>query len=351
MFGNRLKAIVLVLFAFAAACDHMPSDPTLDPELDKALHAAESAAGTTAPNTLPDLLRRAITRTNVEQGRDAALRLTSTWLQLNEDARAAIRNADRQSAYARLSMVHAEELRIVLAVYGGEVVTTVIEAVEAGLHTAREQLTEASLAGKDVARSANLLEDIAGDLIAARGAARDNQLERALDRATTAAVTLSAVRSFIGWLNRIDGLEVLFPQAIAKLERVDSGSAREAKRTEDRLTAAMQSALSAGDHPAARRASEQLRAHQISTVLRVHGAATARRLTAEVGDGLLVSRARLDELQAAGREVGRYVRMFREAGSLHERAQAALNDGDTATALDLASHAAGLLNALAPSLY
>ena len=346
MAGKQLTASVLALLLGIAACDRMPSDPGLDPELDAALMAAEAAAGTNAPFTLPDLLRQAITKTHTELGREAARDVTRTWLQLNEKAREAIRAADRQSAFARLTEVHAEELRIVLNVFGGDVVGRTIDAVEAGVSAARRELADASRSGRDVARSANLIDDILSDVAAARAARSQADLPRALDRATTAAVTLSAVRSFIGWLNRVEGLETLYPEAIDRLERDTGQRADDVRAAIDRLTWRMQSALSAGDHDAARRASEAIRAEQIATVLRVFGAGRIRKLTGDVGVAIDATRSRLDEMEASGRDVARYRRMLREAASLHERAAAALIGGDAATALDFASHAAGLVNAL-----
>ena len=346
MRGPRLTAIVLALGVWLMGCDRMPSDPGLDPELDAALAAAEAAAGTSAPHTLPDLLRQAITTTHEELGRDAARDVTRTWLRLSDEARSAVRSADRQSAYARLNEVHQEELRIVLHVFGNDVVGRTISAIEAGVAAARADLAEASRAGKDVARSANLVSDITADLAEARAAEARGEAERALDRATAAAVTLGAVRSFIGWLNRVEGLEALFPEAITRLEQ---GAGREAERVRsaiDLLTWRMQTALNSGDHVAARRASEDIRRQQIAIVLRVFGSGRVHRLTTDVGAAVAASRRRLDELEKSGRDVARHRRMLREAESLHERAVAALAGGDEATALDLASHAAGLVNTL-----
>jgi len=342
--GKRLTAILLGLFVAITACDRMPSDPALDPELDAALLAAEASAGTSAPHTLPDLLRQAITKTHTELGRESARDVTRTWLKLNEQAREAVRAADRQSAYARLTEVHEEELRIVLHVFGNTIVTNVIADIDAGVATARRQLLEASRAGKAVARSANLIDDITSDLNDARMAARRGEQERALDRATTAAVTLSAVRSFIGWLNRVEGLEALYPEAVTRLERTADVEARDVKSSLEKLTWRMQSALNSGDHAAARTVSEEIRARQIATVLRVLGNDRVQKLTVDVGASIESARTRLDAIEASGRDVGRYRRMLREASSLHERATAALTAGDAATALDLASHAAGLVN-------
>lgn len=347
MAGRRLTGIVSALVLAVAACDRMPSDPALDPELDAALVAAETAAGTSAPFTLPDLLRQAITKTHTELGREAARNLTRRWLRLNEEARDAIRAADRQSAYARLTEVHQEELRIVLEVYGNGIVANVVTAIEAGVENARRDLAEAGREGKDVARSANLIDDISADLAEARAADAQGDVARALDHATTAAVTLSAIRSFIGWLNRVEALESLYPEALARLEQTSGSAARDVRSSIDLLTWRMQSALRSNDHAAARRASEDIRAAQIAIVLRVFGPGRVHELANDVAAAIAASGARLDQIESAGRDAGRYRRMLREAVSLHERAIAALNSGDAATALDLASHAAGLVNALA----
>jgi hypothetical protein len=114
----------------------------------------------------------------------------------------------------------------------------------------------------------------------------------------------------------------------------------------DALDAAARVALRSANRGTAQAKLAAVRAEQIQVVLRVLGAQTATTLVDRVAARAAQTRAVLAELDKNGRDVARYQRMLREANDLNVRAATAITKGDPATALDLGSHAAGLLNAL-----
>jgi hypothetical protein len=180
----------------------------------------------------------------------------------------------------------------------------------------------------------------------AHAALRGSDYTAALDQATRASDVLDGVTHFLITLERIPALETQFAEAAARLSR-ERGSLA-AQRMLVRLDAANQearAALRSGDRERARQRLEVVRQEQIRIVLDVHGSRAVSRLLDQVETGLLATRPRIDEL-AQTRPAERANRMLAEAGSLHARAQRAFARGDPARALDLASHAAGLINAV-----
>ena len=81
-------------------------------------------------------------------------------------------------------------------------------------------------------------------------------------------------------------------------------------------------------------------------MLKVAGPRAVRRLVEQVAARSDALRTAITALETNGYDVVRYRRMLNEAADLAQRAGTSADTGDNATALDLGSHAAGMLNAL-----
>lgn len=342
----KARFALLLLVLAVVGCDRTPTDPALD-EISYALlsGSSESALFTSSPTSLQHLLRRAVSTYEAERGPAASRRLLASWQRYNEEAQVALRSGDRPTAQSRIAAVRSEELRIVLTALGNNTAERVVADVGVSLAYARLSLARAAAAGKDVGRANALAEQAAQSLQRANSALEHRDFTGALDAATQASDLLDGVHRFLTSLTAIRSLDALFSEAVAKSMLQPAPRVRELLSSLERMNEAARLALRAGDRGKAQAALEAVREQQIAIVLQVQGPAVAGTLISSVDAGIKASRDRLANIKDA-RIVARADRMLAEAGSLNSRAKAARLNGDAATALDLASHAAGLVNTL-----
>jgi hypothetical protein len=341
----RLTRVLCLLLAAAlgsAACDRTPTDPALEPGLD----SPQSSVFAAAPTSLPKLLQGAIARVEAQQGSAGVRKLLSDWRRLNDDARTALTEGDRQLAQSRIDAVRTEELRIVSSVLGDRGVHQVVRDVALGLAWGRLDWSAAEASGKDLSQARDLADQITKLLLNANRALGVRDYPTALDHATRASDRLDGLRHFLIALYRIPGLETMFGDAVAQINRErDVESARTLLSASDLLNEEARVALRSGNRERARQKLEAARQEQIRIVLRVKGPGVVAPLLGQIDDGIASTRPRIARLTDT-RLAQRATRMVAEAASLGTRARMALNRGDAATSLDLASHAAGVVNAL-----
>ena len=340
MLATRRTYLMLALLAGLAACDRTPTDPGLEQAL-----SGSPAVFASSPTSLSQLFRRAASDLKRDPNTRAADQQLDRWRRLNDEARSALRAGDRQTAQLKIEAVRAEEIAVVVRVLGNRAVSRVVRDVAVSLARVRLDLTSAGAAGKDIARAGSHVKQAAELLLSANKALESFEYASALDHATRASELVDGVSHYLITLRRIGGLEVLFADAVAKLGRDRNSPAVTAMLlAHERWDAAARAALRQGDREQARQKLEAARTEQIRVVLFAFGPDVVRSLIDQVDVGMQATRKRLHlaEPAAAQRAAG----MLTEAASLNARAASANNRRDVATALDLASHAAGLVNAL-----
>ncbi|MEX2284677.1 MAG: hypothetical protein WEE89_19470 [Gemmatimonadota bacterium] len=341
-FGLGLLLITLVL----SGCDRTPTDPSHDPSgallLEPALRTSVYAPSSTS---LSQLFRKAATKVMLDHGRDAQRRVLASWRGLNEQAEVALRTGDRHTAESRIAALRAEEITIVLRVLGDRVAERTARTVGASLAQARLRMSAAQGKGSNVGRARQQAERVDALLFQAEAAVRAGQSTRALDLATEASDALDAVVHFLISLDRIAGVETLFPEVVASLRR-ERGSAAAAALTGrlEQLNAETGLALRRGNRDRSRQYLELARREQIRIVLDGLGSSVVNLLTDQVDAATIATRKEI-AARAEPLTTDRIGRMLNEAADLNGRARRAAGTGDVATALDLASHAAGLVNA------
>jgi hypothetical protein len=159
---------------------------------------------------------------------------------------------------------------------------------------------------------------------------------------------LSGVEYYLVESQRINGVEGLFPMAVAKLNADSNASpaAQQAVKDAQSADALARTSLRSGDRSAAHTRLAQARAQQINVVLQAFGSEAVTHLISQLDARVTIMRTTLDSIEKSGTDAIRFERMLREATDLAARARDAAKKGDSATALDLGSHAAGMLNAL-----
>lgn len=342
----KILAITGLISSAAGACDRTPIEPALA-DIESLLSAAPSTADLGNPSTLPALFREAIATVEKAEGRRGVELLLGNWRALQEDLTANAVTASRSAVEIQLAALHAEQLRVVRRVLGDAVITRAVNETDRGLATAWHQLDLSARAGADVTSAQSTAAQVRNGLSAARTAASEGALDNALDRATRAAALLGGLRYQVVELRRVPGLEALYPRALEKLRhhKGDAATAGVLANIET-LEAQVRVALRSSDRDQAHTSLARVRAEQIRIVQRVLGGAATVRLVEQVRARAAEARGTLDSLSAAGSDVAKQERMLKQALDLNQRAAASLATGDPVTALDLSSHAAGLLNAL-----
>jgi hypothetical protein len=341
-----LAALAAVLLL--AACDTVPGDP-LDSREDLAalLSADGGSAGVSAPLTLPGLVQSAVHRVYTEQGASSARALVSQLRRLQEEARLAQARGDRERVAMLMREVHGEQLSIVLRVFGRGIVDRVITGVELDAARLSRDVAASEAAGRPMPRVTALLAEVERLLAEARAHAAEGSPALSLDAATRAAGRVVAVTGAMLDVRRIPGLHDLFELAVAQLRTTAGPEAvRSALERYEILRRTAEEAVRNGNRVRAHEALAEVRAEQIRIILRVLGAPAAGRLVAAVEAGLAESSAALAEARAAGRNVTRLERMHAVARDMVQRARASFDAGDHAAALEVASHAAGLINSV-----
>jgi len=345
-----LKTVLIAALTSSAmvACDRGPTG--LSPsDIDALLSASGLAAADskTAGSVLPILFRESVAAVEKFEGRSGVESLLSDWRKLQEDLKAEAATADRSTIEARLAQIHAEELRVVRSVLGNNGILRLVSETNAGMAAAGISIDAARTSGSDVSRALALAEQVRQKLAATNRAMVAKSSTQALDHAAQAAGTLLMLKHHLVELQRVAGIETLYPRAVEKV-REERGAAAAAALTStlEILNTRSRAALRSGDRSGAHENLTLARAEQIRIVQQVFGDEAAVKLVAQIGIRADEIGAHLKVLDTSGRDVVKQQRMLREALNLKLRAADALAAGDAATALDLGSHAAGLLNAL-----
>jgi hypothetical protein len=345
MHGARRLALALLLVV-VSGCDRTPTDPTLQRSnralLDPAVRASVYAPSSTA---LPELFRKATTKVLLDHGPDAQRRLLRNWRLLNEQAEAALKGGDRHLAADGIAAVRSEEIRTVLRVLGADVAGRTVRMVGATLDDTRQRLNGADAKGKPTTRARVQVTHIDALLIQAEQALSAGNAELALDLATKASDDLDTIIHFLISLDRVAGVETMFTDVVASITRERGGSAARALTAKlEQFNAETNNALQRGNRDRTRQFLELARREQIRIVLEAHGPSVVTRLMQQVDAAAAAARDRLAE-RSEPMTTDRVGRMLGQATDLNRRARRAADRGDFGEALDLASHAAGLVNA------
>ena len=314
----------------AAACDRAATGLSAIEE-----DGARTVRG--APNTLAALFDEAL---HTAQHRNGAALNTAlaTWEARQAEVQAAYAARDPAAVQARLQALRDEEIKLILDVLGPDIITRALRESNVALAEARHRILEAAQQGA----AAGPAEAAAGEineLLSRATALQANQPARALAIVVEAARLLGSIDDTIVELRRLRGVESLFPEIAAELEP-------EELRTHARLQGDAQEALREGERRLARERLEAVRAEEIRLVLKASNQLACEQLLGQVGAAIGELRTSLESVDAQDGDVLRLERMLATAHDLHQQARHAEAAGDHARALDLGSHAAGLLNSM-----
>jgi hypothetical protein len=336
---RRLLLVPLCSALFLAACDRTPSDP-LDPRGDLAVVLNGDGSGA---YTLPGLLHASVHRVYNEHGPAAARALVADLRRLQQDARRAMVGGDREAVDAGLAAVQLAEIDIILRVFGEAVVDRAIAGVV--LEAARMQRTvdEAAAAGRDVHRSRERLSRVRELIGQAETAHAAHRPADALHAATRAAASAEVIRNTLADAGRLPALAELFDLAISRAT-AEHGTAATTQflSAHSALRLSADEAVHSRDRDRVQQALEAVRAEEIRLVLAVLGPESVQQLVESVSRGVADAGTALRDSR---RDVSRLERMVATARDMNVRARSALAHADAHLALDLASHAAGLVNA------
>jgi len=339
---RRCTIACLTLLLALSACDRTPGDP-LDGTHDVAALLDLDGANRQSPHTIEGLLHSAVHRVYTEQGSAAARMLVAELRRLQDAERSARGRMDRDATAQRLQTLRGEQLDVVLRVFGNPIVDRVRAGVHLEAARLRRGVDELEAAGRPLPHARELLVTMSELMAEADRASAAGNAAAALDAAARAASTADAVRAGMADANRIAGLAELFDLSIAHVEAAN-GSATVDIAHYDALRRAADQAVRTGDRDRAQQALEAVRAEQVRIVLEVLGVDAAVRLVEAVRNSAIATETEVAREMAAGRDLVRIARMAAAARDMGHRAATALSSGDPATALDLASHAAGLVN-------
>jgi hypothetical protein len=339
-------AVALLVALVVVGCDSTPGDP-LDPRTDiTALLHGGPAAGQLPGLSLPGLVYSAVHKVYSEQGAAATRVLVTDLRRLEEQGRGARQIADRETATARLRAIRDEELRIVLRVFGEAIVLRIIDAVVSDAGAVERSIAETESSGRLLPRAREHLAQLDAWLAEAAAAAERRDAFAALDAATQAAASADAARHTLAGVRRIAGIDELFEQAAARLQDRNGPEATRAElATFNRRRRDADEVVRTGDRDAAYNALRSLRDEQVRIVLIALGPESVPPLLGQIETGIAELDIALARALASGRDVTRLDRMSAAARDLLQRAMTSMQAGDAAAALDLGSHAAGLVNA------
>jgi hypothetical protein len=238
----------------------------------------------------------------------------------------------------KLSALTPEELRVILNVVGPEIVQRVLTESNDLMIDARARIRAAAQHGADTESAEAQLQHI-NTLLTQATALKATDPAQALSVVSEAAQQLDDLNAAAAGLRRLRGVDDLFPEISGRLPAAEL-------RRHAQLNGEAQAALRAGGRAAANEKLEAVRAEEIRLVLLATENRAATELVAQVGTSITELRSTIKAQRAAGQDMGRALRMLNIATDLHNRGTRAELTGDYATALDLASHASGLLNSL-----
>ncbi len=346
-FAARSSVVLLAVAALVAACDRTPMDPALlDPAAALLAGTTENSVYASSPTSLHSLFGLAVGRIAQRQGPQGVLKVLGNWQRLNDEARSALKEGDRQTAQTKVLAVRSEEIRLVLRGLGTNTATRTVIEVGTGLARVRIDLAALEGAGVDVSRAKASASQVSDLLQKANAALEARDAAGALDYATQASDLLDGVLHVMIAMHRIPALETLFAEATARHEREKGAeSLRRMLATFDSENQQARVALRAGDRMTANEKLESVRREQIRVVLNELGPDVVGALLQKVDVGIDSTRTRISTI-ADPTISERARKMLAEAQSLNARARSAWRDQQPGTALDLASHSAGLVNAL-----
>src|SRR5262245_10524735 len=346
-FAARSGFALLVAVAIFAACDRTPTDPALaDPAAALLAGLTENTVYAASPTSLHSLFGVAVRRIVQNQRTAAIARLLDNWQRLNDEARSALRAGDRQAAQTKVAAVRAEEIRTVLRALGSGTAQRVVTEVGVGLARVRVDLALLENTGTDISRPKQSALQVSDMLQKANRALENRDNATALDYGTQASDLLDGEMHGMIALRRIPALESLFAEATERHEREQgAASVRDLLAPFDRTNQEARVALRAGDRVVATEKLEAARQEQIRVVLAVLGPNVVNALMQKVAIGIDSTRLRLQSV-ADPTLADNARKMLAEAQSLNNRARTAWSAREPGTALDLASHSAGLVNAL-----
>lgn len=326
-----LFALTLVAGGLTA-CERAATDPSLADAYAASLDRAAPA------NTLPALFNEALLTAQRRDGAKVLTELAREWEAQQSKVQAAYSARDMATVQAQLATLRSVETRVILEVFGSEIVHRVLRQTTQSLVGARTRIDEAAQNGVQTRAAEHAVREV-NELVSRATALVASDASRALSIATDAAAQLATINDLLVGLRRLRGVDELFPEYASALPH-------EELRQHARLNAQAQAALRDGTRSAANEKLEALRAEEIRLVLLATDNRASEDLLTQVGRAVSELRIALDNMRARGQDVGRAQRMLNTATDMYNRSGAAEAAGDHATALDLASHASGLLNSL-----
>lgn len=342
----RTRRLLLVFAAGLIACDQPTTAPSVD--VQSMITAADPAAAAnmqTLQQTLPALFREAVTKVDGESGKEGVDALLSDWRAHQNNLQKRAATADRAFIQRELEAIHNEELRVVYATLGNEAVSRAISETKLSLAESEALLQSARLDGLKT-NGANIVEQVRAKVRAADALANAGKPVDALDMATQASTILSGLEYYLVEARRIGGIEALYPKAVSAIRAGHDEAALALLKTTETANEAATAALHSGDRELAHQKLNDARERQIELVVKTLGPTAATTLVENITSRGSALRDSLAALEKSGSDISRYQRMLVEANDLSKRARIAIDKQDYATALDLGSHAAGMLNVL-----
>jgi hypothetical protein len=327
--AGRLLLVCLVLGSFA--CEHLPTDSA-------GLDALQEVRQGGALNlSLHDLFTASLVRVRTGEGSDSAEAILARW------------NALRAGADDTIMAARPVEAETVVRAFGPGIADQALTVLRAEWQesAARVERSIAEGARSDALRPS--LETASRELARAQVARRTSATESLLASAL-AADRLRETRRAIQVAERMPVLEELFATAVARTRRVSGPSAAQSIIEEQgRMTAdavASVDTLGLGEE---HQRLQSVREYQARVCSEALGMDAIRDYVERIEAGTRATEAVLKPLPIST-EVTRFKRMQAAITNLTDRARAALVEGDSVRSLDLATHAAGLLNTLRDAL-
>ena len=322
---------VLLLLATSAACERAATGPSI-------IEEDRVGAARGARNTLPALFTEALRTAQLRAGSAAVNAALQAWASRQAEVQAAYAAGDAAAVQANLHALRNEEIRLIIGVLGTEVVTRVLVESNGALADARQRIAEAAQLGAQTGVADAAVTEIE-QLLARATTLAASQPQHALAIVTEAARLLETIDDTIIELRRLRGVESLFPEVVARLQP-------QALRRHARLQGDAQAALRGGDRAAARARLEAVRAEEIRLVLQATNERACEQLLGQIAASITELRHSLKGVESSDGDLLRLERMLATAHDLQQQARHAEAAGDHAKALDLGSHAAGLLNSM-----
>lgn len=345
---SRRRAVALIFLAavITAACDRTPVDPGTDAsDAATLLFGPEAARAAAPPLSLPSLVHAAILEVYNAHGADAARAMVVEMRRLQDDASMAVdAPLAREGVRVARQTLQDEQLGIVLRVFGDDVVGRIIGTVRTDIDALTRRLDGLDANGLETTVPRSALAEGRELLADAEAAWSSGALRASLAAATDAAARVDAARAGVAGAMRVPGLDELFAVAVRVAGGRSSAPRADLLDEHRRLDQIAQQAVRTGTRESAHAALAAVRAEEIAVVLRVLGPGAVDQLVQRSREARTALVRDVRSAGDAGREVLRMERMLTTAADLIERADAALDAGDAATALDLGSHAAGLVN-------